>query len=125
VLSKNGKCEKMFVHTLVYGTFNNEIPEGMQVNHIDENKTNNCLSNLNLMTAKENTNWGTGIERRAKKNEKPVVQYDINNNFIKNWNSARQVKNELGFCDSLITTCCRKRRPTAYGFIWRYKKSED
>ena len=38
----------------------------MQVNHIDENPANNNLNNLNLMTPKENTNWGTGIERRAK-----------------------------------------------------------
>ena len=46
------------VHRLVYATFVGEIPDGLQVNHIDECKENNVLSNLNLMTAKENTNWG-------------------------------------------------------------------
>lgn len=63
----DGTYRLFYVHRamwyLAYGT----IPEGMQVNHIDENKLNNSLSNLNLMTPKENVNWGTGIERRAAK----------------------------------------------------------
>lgn len=53
------------VSHLVYSAFYGPIPEGMQVNHIDENPENNRLDNLNLMTPKENTNWGTGIRRRA------------------------------------------------------------
>ena len=58
------------VHRLVWEAFNGSIPEGLQVNHINEIKTDNRLENLNLMTPKENTNWGTGIERRAKKTVK-------------------------------------------------------
>ena len=58
----NVKC--YLVHRLVWEAFNGPIPEGMQVNHIDENKRNNNLDNLNLMTPMENVNWGTGIERR-------------------------------------------------------------
>lgn len=54
------------VHVWVYMTFHDcDIPEGLEVNHIDEDKHNNRLDNLNLMTPKENTNWGTGIERKA------------------------------------------------------------
>ena len=53
------------VHRLVYEAFIGPIPDGMQVNHIDEDKSNNRLDNLNLMTPKENCNYGTGIERRA------------------------------------------------------------
>ena len=53
------------VHQWVYLTFVGDIPEGMQVNHIDENKHNNRLDNLNLMTPKENIRWGTGIARKA------------------------------------------------------------
>lgn len=51
---------------VIWYYFNGEIPEGIQVNHIDENKANNALSNLNLLTPGENINWGTRNERVAK-----------------------------------------------------------
>lgn len=60
----NYKCYQW--HRVIWYFFNGEIPEGLQVNHIDENKENNALSNLNLLTAKENVNWGTRNERAAK-----------------------------------------------------------
>lgn len=63
-LSKNGVVKHYSVHRLVWEAFNGPIPEGMQVNHIDENKRNNSLDNLNLMTPSENHRWGTGMERR-------------------------------------------------------------
>lgn len=62
-LCKDAKPISKDVHRLVYIAFNGEIPEGMFVNHIDENKKNNRLDNLNLLTPKENTNYGTGINR--------------------------------------------------------------
>lgn len=83
-----------FVHKLVYETFIGPIPKGMQVNHIDEDKTNNFIwvnpdgsvdlekSNLNLMTPKENTNWGSGIRRGVRKRRKPVTQYIGNKPFF-------------------------------------------
>lgn len=52
------------VHVWVYLTFVGDT-KGLQVNHIDENKHNNCVWNLNLMTRKENINWGTGNARRS------------------------------------------------------------
>ena len=63
----DGKRRPFQWHRVIYTFFYGTIPEGMQVNHIDENKQNNALSNLNLMTPKENTNWGSGIERSAAK----------------------------------------------------------
>ena len=66
-LWKNGKQKYFSVHRLEYEAFYGEIPKGMQVNHINEIKTDNRLENLNLMTPKENTNWGTAIQRRAEK----------------------------------------------------------
>lgn len=61
------------LHRIIWIAVNGAIPDGMQVNHIDENKDNNCISNLNLMTPKENINYGTGKERKAKSQSKPVV----------------------------------------------------
>ena len=51
-----------------------------------------------------------------------ITQYDLNNNFIKNWNSAKDVAiyfNKINGGD--ITKCCKKKLPIAYGYIWRYK----
>lgn len=62
-LAKEGKHRDYSVHRLVYFSFNPNADTSLQVNHIDENISNCELSNLNLMTAKENSNWGTRGKR--------------------------------------------------------------
>lgn len=126
-LSKQSTKKAYLVHRLVWEAFNGQISENMQVNHINEIKSDNRLSNLNLMTAKENCNWGTRNERHTKKlingkKSKPVLQFDLNDNFIKEYPSIRQVYRELGFSYQNIYTCCKGRHKTAYGYIWRYKE---
>ena len=78
------------------------------------------------MTAKENSNWGTRNERRAKKQingkrSKTVLQFDLNDNFVKEYPSANQAERELGFDHSYIASCCNGKYKQAYGYIWRYK----
>lgn len=126
-LCKNSKLKAYRVNRLVYEAFNGSIPEGLQVNHINEIKTDNRLENLNLMTHKENCNWGTGIERRAKKQingkcSKPVLQYDLNDNLVKEYPSIRQVERETGFANQNIINCCKGKLKQAYGYIWKYKE---
>lgn len=125
-LSKNSIVKTYRVHILVYEAFNGPIPENMQVNHINEIKTDNRLSNLNLMTAKENCNWGTRNERSTKKRingkcSKTVLQFDLNNNLVKEFPSAMQVERELGFANSNIIKCCKGKYKTAYNYKWKYK----
>lgn len=48
---------------LVYMAHKGLIPKGLQVNHKDEDKENNCIENLELMTQKENCNYGTRNQR--------------------------------------------------------------
>ena len=55
-----------YLHRLVWEAFNGKILEGIQVNHKNEIKTDNRLENLNLMTPKENCNWGTAQDRKRK-----------------------------------------------------------
>jgi hypothetical protein len=50
----NGTKVRKYIHRLVYETFVAQIPKGMEINHKDRNKLNNCLSNLELITHKEN-----------------------------------------------------------------------
>lgn len=126
-LCKNSIKKKYFVHRLVWIAFNGRIPEGYEVNHINEVKTDNRLSNLNLMTAKENMNWGTRNARSAKKHingkkSKAVLQFDLNDNFIKEYPSIRQVERELGFAQPNISACCNGKYKQMYGFKWKYKE---
>ena len=55
-LSKNGKKIFFYVHRLVYTAFNGPIPEGMQIDHIDGDKSNNKLTNLRAVSPKVNSN---------------------------------------------------------------------
>lgn len=131
-LYKNRKGKIFMVHRLVYETFVGEIPDGMQCNHINEKKDDNRLENLNLMTPKENSNWGTRNKRmtEAKKGvpniklSKTVLQIDKNTNeVIAEFPSTMEVERQFGFDRGTITNCCNgKRYKYAYGFIWKYKE---
>ena len=61
--TKDGKRDYFTKGRVIWFYFNGEIPEDLQVNHMDENKENNALSNLNLLTPEGNCNWGTRNER--------------------------------------------------------------
>ena len=124
-LHKDGTAKIYFVHRLVYEAFIGEIPEGMQVNHINEIKTDNRVENLNLMTPKENTNWGTGIKRRSQKQingkkSKPVLRIDPNTNEIVNeYPSIIEAERQTGL--NHIGLWCKGERKSKDGYIWKYK----
>lgn len=131
-LYKNGVKKSYPVHRLEYEAFYGRIPQGMQVNHINEIKSDNRLENLNLMTPKENTNWGTAIQRRSEKQtnnkrSKPVLQIDKNTNeVIAEFPSIHQVTRELGYDLAHISACCQNKPHynTAYGYKWEFKKGD-
>lgn len=119
----NGKGYPKRVSRIIYETFIGPIPEGMQVNHIDENKTNNSISNLNLMTPKENSNWGTRVRRANKKRKKPVMQYTLDGKELCYWFSGQDASKELNIDESGISGCLTGRRKTAGGYIWKYAQA--
>ena len=121
-LCKNSIKKTYRVHRLVWEAFNGQIPEGYEVNHINEVKTDNRLENLNLMTHKENINWGTAIERSAKSKSKSILQFTLDNILVKEFSSTIQIERELGFSCGNIVNCCKGRYKQAYGYIWRYKE---
>lgn len=67
-LSKGGKSKSHYVHRIVFEAFCGDIPQGYEINHIDENKCNNNISNLELCTHIQNSNYGTRNERISKNN---------------------------------------------------------
>lgn len=72
-LRVNGKTFQRYIHRLLYETFVGDIPEGYEINHIDEDNLNNDLSNLECVTPIQNKHHGTRIARCAKGHEKPVI----------------------------------------------------
>jgi hypothetical protein len=51
----------------------------------------------------------------------PVLQYDKEMNFIKEWDSAKTAGIELNISDKHISSCMTGKRKTTHGFIWKYK----
>lgn len=129
-LCKNGFLKTISVHLLVARTF---LPspltnskERIEVNHKSEIKADNRIENLEYLSQSDNLKYGTGYIRRRKSNinhpkkSKIVVQYDLNNNFIKQYPSCAEVKRKCGFNDGYISCCCRGIYEQAYGYIWKY-----
>ena len=115
-LRKDGRMIAHRVHCLVLMTYNpHEKYKEMQVNHKDENKLNNNLQNLEWMTCKENINYGTGIERRAKKNENKVKCVETGQIF----ESQKTASEFYGYKNmSNISSCLNGRQKTFAGYHW-------
>lgn len=61
-------------------------------------------------------------KRPNPKCRKPVVQLDLEGNYIRTWESAAQAGEELNIVAANITMCCKKKYKQAKGYIWRYEK---
>ena len=135
-LHKNGTHKKFQVHRLVAHMFipNNDKTKKI-VNHKDENKSNNCIENLEWCTYKYNSNYGTNIKRRTEK-QKGSKRDKISELYKGNGNPAarkvicvetRQVfqtcKEAGEWCGvgvSAISHCCKGRNKTSKGYHWQY-----
>lgn len=56
---------------------------------------------------------------------KRIYQYDLDGNFIREWESMRETERQLGYFAGGISMCCRGKCKQAYGFIWRYADDID
>ncbi|KEF40424.1 HNH endonuclease [Schinkia azotoformans MEV2011] len=95
------KWKKCYVHRLVASAFipnENGLPE---VNHKDENKSNNHVSNLEWVSRKENVNHGTGTQRQVFKRTEPIYVYDYLLRFVGEFRGMNQATTEtLGYSET-------------------------
>ena len=115
-LYKDGKPKFYSVHRLVATSFLPNPNNLSQVNHIDEDKSNNIVDNLEWCSAKYNSNYGTRIQRIVEKNNKQVLCVETGVVYP----STMQVEREIGFLQCNISKACCGKYKTAYGFHWRY-----
>lgn len=120
-LSKDGKNKRYSVHRLVAETFIPNPNNLKEVNHIDEDKTNNNVENLEWCDTKYNINYGTRIERQKVKLSKPVLQFTLNGQFVAEYPSIIEAYRQIGIYQQSISECCKGKRKSAGGYIWRFK----
>ena len=114
-LQINKKAKLISVHRAVYETFKGPIPPGMQINHIDGNKLNNCIDNLEIVTGSENVQhaWKTGLckkqQREGEKNpncdhtaeEAKAVYALLKETKMKHKEIAKMLHTDISFVDHI------------------------
>ena len=121
----NGNAKWYLLHRVVWEAVTGEpIPEGYEINHISEIKTSNFFENLQLLSHKENINFGTRTIRSAKEqrnnpNRSKQVGAYRNGELIMTFKSVNEARRQ-GFNKGNVAACCRGELKTYKGFQWRY-----
>ena len=125
-LYKDGDGKMLKVHRLVAEAFIPN-PQGFKtVNHKDEGKTNNTVSNLEWMSVKDNNNYGTRNKRVSetqindKNKSKAVQMFDRQGNLLAIFPSTMEAERITGIANQSISRCCNGKLKSAGGYVWRY-----
>ena len=120
LIKPNGKRQNEHCHRLVALAFLDNPNNLPQVNHIDENKHNNNVENLEWCSSYYNMTYGEAFKIAAEKRKKVLNQYDKKGNFIKQWESLKEASETLGISKGNISECCNGKRNFAGGYAWSY-----
>ena len=111
ILYKDGKVKRYLVHRLVANAFIPNSNNLEDINHINEIKTDNRLSNLEWMNHKDNVRYSQAVA---------VNQYTLDGKFIRRWDCIKEIQYSLGFNQGNICSCCQGKLKSSYGFNWFY-----
>ena len=130
--------KSILVHRFVWECHNGLIPEGKVIDHINDIRDDNRLSNLQLMTQKENVK--KSIKKRDfsyvannHKNRKCVRATNIETNEVTHFNSMHAVKQHLDINAGIVSMCCRGidhhkssvSKKDGQRYTFEYVKKED
>jgi len=125
---KRDKHKNFPVHRLVASAFIPNPDNLPCINHKDENRSNNCVDNLEWCTHKYNSNYGTAIQRRvqhqewqsiADKQSYRVMQCEKDGTPIREWKSMIECERKTGIKCAGISKCCSGHLKTYRGYKWK------
>ena len=134
-LCKNRETKTCKVHRLVAETFlpnpenkpciNHKIEgdEGKKINMVifnEDGSVDEERTTIEWVTYKENNDYGTRNERAAKTQSKPVLQFTLDGEFVREWPSIQECGRN-GFDKGAVCNCCNGKLPHYKGFKWMYK----
>ena len=109
-LCKDGQKKWYRVHRLVAMAYIPNPDNLPQVDHIDNDRTHNYVNNLQWITCRDNVRKGRN---------KPILQFSLDGELIREWECTADVGKEVS---KNINNCLKGRCKTAYNYIWRYKE---
>lgn len=110
----NLKQKRYNIHRLVAQAFLGNTDNLPYVNHIDEDPTNNDVSNLEWSSVSHNA------KHSIHKQSCRVNQLTLDGEFVREWKSFHEIERELGFARQSIIQCCKGRHKTSNGYRWQY-----
>ena len=113
-----GKSKKYLIHVLVAQAFIPNYSEKLDVNHKDENPSNNKVSNLECLSRKENALYSIN-KHPERQHRKSIIQMDLKGNVITVWESILRASKELKIDRSSISQCLKGVYTHAGGYRWK------
>ena len=119
LVDNEGKKKSYLLHRVVWESVTGEpIPEGYEINHRSEDKTENMVTNLELVSHKQNINYGSRNKRSAKSQSKQVGAFK-DGELVMVFQSTMEAQRN-GFHSGCISDCCNGKLKTHKGYTWKY-----
>lgn len=118
-LRREGRTFRKAVHRLVAETFMDNPERYSQVNHLNEDKKDNSVINLEWCSAKINMNHGSRNHRISSKMSKPVIALNDSGVEVLRFGSTIEA-GKNGFTQTSVAACCRGARKSHKGYTWKY-----
>ena len=118
----NGNITEQFqIHRLVakHFIYNDNPIKKTLIDHVDNNKLNNNASNLRWASQTDNINNYNKYHKPEM--DKPILQYNIDDDFIKEWKSIKEIMEHYNYSSGMLYNCLNGICKSAFGYIWKYK----
>ena len=119
-LYSNNSKKQFLIHRLVANEFINKVSDMNEVNHIDGNKENNRIDNLEWCTHESNVHHFFNNNKRNDTKPKKVMQFDLQGNLLQIYSSIRNASKCTNITPHNIIYCCKGKKKTASNFISKY-----